>query len=65
MPCLDDSCDGSHCSVCGGHMADWYTTRKICSDCADLSPEEQEQKAKETQKAYDKAFPVGEKPPWA
>lgn len=36
-PCLDDSCDGSHCKVCGGHFMDFYGGNGTCSSCETLS----------------------------
>lgn len=35
--CLDDSCDGSHCVICGGHFVDFYQTHTLaCDTCAQL-----------------------------
>ena len=39
--CLDDSCDGSHCKVCGGHFVDFYGGHGVCDFCASLSDEDQ------------------------
>lgn len=32
--CQDDSCDASHCPVCGGHKLDWYALG-VCSQCTE------------------------------
>jgi hypothetical protein len=43
--CLDDSCDGSHCSCCGGHFFDFYLhthARQQCSSCETLEEDEEE-----------------------
>lgn len=36
--CVDDSCDLSHCRICGGHFIDPYTTCHICTRCDMLEP---------------------------
>ena len=32
-PCNDDSCDGGHCTRCGGHFFDFYSEDKMCDMC--------------------------------
>lgn len=43
-PCKDDSCDGSHCRICGGHFLDFYTTERVHDYCEVFEKFEQEQK---------------------
>lgn len=31
--CQDDSCDGAHCRVCGGHFLDFYHGGPVCTFC--------------------------------
>jgi len=40
--CMDDSCDGAHCSVCGCHFADFYlsTPNPVCDGCELLNEEQ-------------------------
>jgi hypothetical protein len=38
--CIDDSCDGNHCRVCGCHFADWYHGGPICDSCIELSTQQ-------------------------
>ena len=39
--CMDDSCDGSHCRVCGCHFLDWYNGGPICEKCLELDVDKQ------------------------
>ena len=56
-PCLDDSCDGSHCTICGGHFIDFYqTARTTCTTCADLEPDQQLEMRRVTQARISKHF---------
>lgn len=32
--CEDDSCDGAHCTKCGGHFADFYHGGPVCLACS-------------------------------
>lgn len=58
-PCLDDSCDGSHCSVCGGHFVDFHNHNlTICDQCDQLSPEEQEAKRAEIKALWEQHYPT-------
>jgi len=52
--CLDDSCDGSHCKVCGGHFLAWYNGQnKVCDFCNGLPPEQQKAVKKATRNAFE------------
>jgi len=58
--CLDDSCEGNHCIVCGGHMVDFYGNGdpRECSDCAALSMEEKVKVKITAQATWEEAFPA-------
>ena len=61
--CMDDSCDGAHCSVCGGHFIDFYGASGEHVECEDF-PEDFKQKVRdrvnqEWDKIYKRHEPIG------
>lgn len=55
-PCMDDSCDATHCHVCGGHMIGWYLSPgAICSMCEMLPEEERAAKIMSVRAIYAQA----------
>ena len=55
--CLDDSCDGGHCSVCGSHFFDWYSCEGICDSCFELKPFDRQQVGYFVRRQLALAFP--------
>ena len=58
--CIDDTCDGNHCTVCGGHMVDFYGNgqSRECEDCVGLEPAEKAAVSAAVKAVREKAFPV-------
>ena len=56
--CVDDSCDGAHCNVCGGHFLDFYNGQGTCSSCDGMDDEQQQQVRAAVKAKLDELYPV-------
>jgi len=67
--CFDDSCDGAHCKVCGGHFLDFHNhDLRVCDRCDTLDLDHQEEVKAAISAEWAELFPddgLGNAvPPW-